>query len=231
MATKKTKKKVIQKTTKKVKKTSAKKTPLKTKPKSKIKNKTASKKPASKKTAVKKQVKPAKKGKQVPKRKAVKKVPPAKTKSKAAAKTRKTIKQRQRLKPSTVAVTEEERNRALKKLLISKRQEIFKEVKTEISKYIKGETRQLVDTALDDGDWSIVDLSEDISFKHLSTHRENLLKIDEALRKLDEGTYGICEDCGEEISQERLDILPFAIYCIDCQEKREKIEEMERREG
>jgi len=226
MATKKTKKKVIQKTTKKVKKTSAKKTPLKTKPKPKIKSK-----PASKKTAVKKQVKPAKKGKQAPKRKAVKKVPPAKTKSKAAAKTRKTIKQRQRLKPSTVAVTEEERNRALKKLLISKRQEIFKEVKTEISKYIKGETRQLVDTALDDGDWSIVDLSEDISFKHLSTHRENLLKIDEALRKLDEGTYGICEDCGEEVTQERLNILPFAIYCIDCQEKREKIEEMERREG
>jgi DnaK suppressor protein len=226
MATKKTKKKVIQKTTKKVKKTSAKKTPLKTKLKAKIKSK-----PASKKTAVKKQVKPAKKGKQAPKRNAVKKVPPAKTKSKAAAKTRKTIKQRQRLKPSTVAVTEEERNRALKKLLISKRQEIFKEVKTEISKYIKGETRQLVDTALDDGDWSIVDLSEDISFKHLSTHRENLLKIDEALRKLDEGTYGICEDCGEEITQERLNILPFAIYCIDCQEKREKIEEMERREG
>ncbi len=228
MATKKTKKKVIQKTTKKVKKTSAKKTPLKTKPKPKIKSKTASKKPVSKKTTVRKQVKPAKKGKQVPKRKAVKKVPPAKTKSKAAAKTRKTIKQRQRLKPSTVAVTEEERNRALKKLLISKRQEIFKEVKTEISKYIKGETRQLVDTALDDGDWSIVDLSEDISFKHLSTHRENLLEIDEALRKLDEGTYGICEDCGEEISQERLNILPFAIYCIDCQEKREKIEEMEK---
>jgi len=50
----------------------------------------------------------------------------------------------------------------------------------------------------------------------------DLLKIDEAIRKLDEGTYGICEDCGDEISEQRLKILPYAIYCIDCKEKREK---------
>ena len=96
---------------------------------------------------------------------------------------------------------------------------------------LKRANRQIVDTALDDGDWSIVDLSEDISLKHLSSHHEDLQKIDEALRKLNEGTYGICEDCGEEISEKRLSILPYAIYCIDCKEKREKIEEMERKEG
>lgn len=133
-------------------------------------------------------------------------------------------------KPSS-AKAEELRKEALRKLLLSKREEIVKEVKREISKYIKGETRQLVDTALDDGDWSVVDLSEDISFKHMSTHRETLLKIDEALRKLAEGTYGICEDCGEEISEERLKILPFAIYCTDCQEQKEKLEELEKSEG
>jgi DnaK suppressor protein len=127
--------------------------------------------------------------------------------------------------------SEEERIAKLRKTLLQKRAEIVKEVRSEISKYIKGETRQLVDTALDDGDWATVDLSEDIRLKHLSTHRENLLKIDESLRKLKEGTYGMCEDCGEEISGERLKILPFAIYCIDCQEKRERFEEMERKEG
>lgn len=126
---------------------------------------------------------------------------------------------------------EEQRMLALRKSLIRRREEIIKEVKNEISKYIKGENRQLVDTALDDGDWSVVDLSEDISFKHMSTHRENLLKIDEALRKLSEGTYGICEDCGEKIGERRLTILPFAIYCTDCQEHREQLEEMEKREG
>jgi DnaK suppressor protein len=120
----------------------------------------------------------------------------------------------------------EERKATLRKLLINKREEIIKEAKEEISKYIKGETRQLVDTALDDGDWSIIDLSEDINLRQLSAHRQTLLKIDEALRKLDEGTYGMCEDCGEEISEERLKILPFAIYCIDCQEKREELEKI-----
>lgn len=127
--------------------------------------------------------------------------------------------------------SEEERNAALRRLLINRREEIVKEAKAEISKYIKGEKRQLVETALDDGDWSVIDLAEDISLKQLSAHRENLLKIDEALRKLKEGTYGKCEDCGEEISDKRLKVIPFAIYCIDCKEKREQLEELERKEG
>jgi DnaK suppressor protein len=132
------------------------------------------------------------------------------------------------LKRSATKTSEEERKATLRRALINRREEIVKEAKVEISKYIRGDTKQLVDTALDDGDWSIIDLSEDISLKQLSTHRETLLKIDEALRKLNEGTYGKCEDCGEEISEERLRVLPFAIYCRDCQEKREQIEEMER---
>ncbi|MDQ7787286.1 MAG: TraR/DksA C4-type zinc finger protein [Thermodesulfovibrionales bacterium] len=127
--------------------------------------------------------------------------------------------------------SEEERNEILRRTLLRKREEILKEARDEISKYIKGETRQLVDTALDDGDWSVVDLSEDISLRQLGIHRENLQKTDEALRKFREGTYGICEDCGDEINEERLKILPFAIYCIDCQERRERFQEMERREG
>jgi DnaK suppressor protein len=127
--------------------------------------------------------------------------------------------------------SEDERRARLRKLLLDKRREILKEIKIDTSKYIKGENRQLVDTALDDGDWSVVDLSEDISLRHLSSHREDLQRIDEAIRKIDEGTYGLCEDCGEEISEERLKILLYAIYCIDCKERREQIEEMERRAG
>jgi len=117
---------------------------------------------------------------------------------------------------------------ALRRLLIEQRENIVKEAQAEIARYIKGENRQLVETALDDGDWSVIDLSEDISFRKLGTHRETLLKIDEALRKIDENTYDICEDCGEKINSERLKILPFAIFCRDCQEKREELEAVER---
>lgn len=156
---------------------------------------------------------------------------PLKTKPKTTEKKKLSAKTSVSKKQSEKSESEEERNAALRRLLINRREEIVKEAKTEISKYIKGEKRQLVETALDDGDWSVIDLSEDISLKQLSTHRENLLKIDEALRKLKEGTYGKCEDCGEEISEKRLKVIPFAIYCIDCKEKREQIEEMEKKEG
>ena len=130
-------------------------------------------------------------------------------------------------KPVKVKQSPEGKKEALRKLLIQTREQFVKEAKIEISKYIRGETRQLVDTALDDGDWSIVDLSEDVSLRKLSTHRETLVKIDESLRKLDEGTYGICESCGEEISEQRLKVMPSAIHCKDCQERIEQLEAIE----
>ena len=118
----------------------------------------------------------------------------------------------------------------LRKNLLEHRKKIIREAKEEIAKFIKGETKQLVDTAVDDGDWSMVDLSEDINLRKLSTHKETLNKIDEALRKLNEGSFGICEDCGAVISEVRLRIIPFAVYWIDCMESRERMEEFEKGE-
>lgn len=122
--------------------------------------------------------------------------------------------------------TEEERKGRLKKLLIEKRNEILREAKEEIANFIRGDTKHLVETALDDGDWAVVDVNEDLNLKKLSFHKKTLNKIDEALRKLNEGTYGICEDCGNEINEERLKAIIFAIYCVDCMEKREFLEEL-----
>jgi DnaK suppressor protein len=223
MAEKKTSKLKTKKLTKKAVKKPARKAPPKAKPKPVQKSKTVSRKPAAQKP-VKKKIAAKKKGKPVAQRKT------GSLKQQAAKKT--AAKKIMKLSPKSAGkISEEERVAALRRSLVQKREELLREVKNEISKYIKGETRQLVDTALDDGDWSVVDLSEDISFKHMSTHRETLLKIDEALRKLREGTYGICEDCGEEISEPRLKILPFAIFCTDCQERREQLEGLEKREG
>ena len=69
---------------------------------------------------------------------------------------------------------------------------------------MSGDNNQLVDTALDEGDWAVVDISEDLNLKRLWAHRKALHDIDESLRKIKEGTYGICEECGEEISEKRL---------------------------
>lgn len=167
-------------------------------------------KPEQKKTAKKKASKPS-----------------AKTKKPRAARGA-ASKKAEVKRPAEKKETANERAEAVRKLLIQKREQIIKEAKIEISKYIKGETRQLVDTALDDGDWSVVDLSEDVSLGQLGIHREVMVKIDAALGKLQEGTYGICEDCGGKISEERLQVLPFAIYCKDCQEKIEQLEAIEK---
>jgi DnaK suppressor protein len=81
---------------------------------------------------------------------------------------------------------------------------------------------------LDQGESSEVDIQEDIEFALLQMKSETLSKVTEALRRLDQGTYGNCFECGEEISEARLRALPFAARCKDCEEARETAEQRER---
>jgi DnaK suppressor protein len=224
------------------KKTAPKKKTVKTvKParKVRVQKKVQKKKQTEKKTLRKKPkkiLKPAKKSvqKKVKRpasktRPKVKKTEPKKKRASGAVKTRaKKVSQRPARKSSAAkAVHESQRRETLRRQLIQKREEIVREAKSEIAKYISGEANQLVETALDEGDWSVIDVSADINLRRLGTHRQRLLGIDEALMKLREGTYGVCEECGAEISAERLKVMPFAIFCRDCQEKREQLEKVE----
>ncbi len=52
--------------------------------------------------------------------------------------------------------------------------------------------------------------------------RERLFALDEAIKRVDEGTYGKCDSCEGYISRQRLKAMPQAKYCIECQEKEEK---------
>jgi len=54
------------------------------------------------------------------------------------------------------------------------------------------------------------------------TERRMLRQVDQALNKIREDTYGLCEACGETISEKRLEALPFARLCIACQEEEER---------
>ena len=49
--------------------------------------------------------------------------------------------------------------------------------------------------------------------------RSNLRDVERAVAKMDTGTYGTCERCGNPISPERLEALPWAVLCIDCKQK------------
>ncbi len=59
--------------------------------------------------------------------------------------------------------------------------------------------------------------------------KEKLHAISEALEKVKEDTYGICEECGEKIGPARLTVMPLARYCVSCQEKLEKDMSLQRK--
>ncbi len=55
-----------------------------------------------------------------------------------------------------------------------------------------------------------------------NTEREQLLLIDDALKRIDKKELGICQRCGKDIIKKRLDAVPWTPYCIDCQEIEEE---------
>lgn len=68
---------------------------------------------------------------------------------------------------------------------------------------------------------SVSDIQEDIEIALMQMKAETLSRVNEAISRLEEGTYGFCYECGDEISQPRLRALPFALRCKDCEEERE----------
>src|SRR5438094_5724087 len=72
------------------------------------------------------------------------------------------------------------------------------------------------------------DIQDDLEFALVQMKSETLNKINDALARLEQGDYGYCFDCGEEIAEKRLRALPFAVRCKDCEEARENAEQRER---
>ena len=69
----------------------------------------------------------------------------------------------------------------------------------------------------DDNAKEVETYERDLSLEH--TLEKQLFEIEDALKRIVEGTYGICEDCHIEIPEERLRALPSARYCLDCSKK------------
>jgi len=114
----------------------------------------------------------------------------------------------------------------LKKMLDNRRRELMAEVQGRM-RDVRTEGNKERD-AMDQGESSEVDIHEDIELALIQMKSETLNKIEAARRRLDEGTYGDCFECGDEISEARLRALPFAVRCKDCEEARETAELRER---
>jgi DnaK suppressor protein len=116
----------------------------------------------------------------------------------------------------------------LKRMLEERRREILNEVQGRIRDQREADAWGKVHEVLDAGESSEADIQEDIEFALIQMKAETLTKINDALGRLDEGTYGFCSDCGGEISEKRLRALPFAVRCKDCEESREVATEREK---
>ena len=82
------------------------------------------------------------------------------------------------------------------------------------------------DSIKDLGDQANTAYTREFFFELGNGDRRLLRDVVAALQKLDDGSFGNCERCGEAISEKRLDALPFARYCIDCQRLVEEEERM-----
>ena len=112
----------------------------------------------------------------------------------------------------------------LKRTLAERRRETSREIQDKLREVRADAERKETSEELDAGGISEADTQPDIAFALLQMKAETLGQINQALSRLDEGAYGYCLECGEEIPERRLRALLFAIRCKDCEEAMEVAE-------
>jgi DnaK suppressor protein len=106
----------------------------------------------------------------------------------------------------------------LRETLLARRQELLKLYRNDV---------RVGQESGDEGTEDVVDRANnayrrELMFSLSDNERTQLLQVDEALRRIDAETFGICGNCGREIAPLRLKAIPWARYCVDCQELAEK---------
>lgn len=113
-----------------------------------------------------------------------------------------------------------------KKIVLKRKEEILDDFRhisddtlrksqKEASGDISGYTYHMADVATDNYD-------REFSLGLASNERKSLYELDDALKRIEEGSFGICDDCKGMITKIRLKAVPSARLCIKCQQKREK---------
>jgi len=117
----------------------------------------------------------------------------------------------------------------LKQMLTERRREIQAEVQGKMRGVREeGTWGGKLNEVLDAVESAEADIQEDLEFALVQMKSETLNKINDALGRLEQGTYGNCFECGDEIGEKRLRALPFAVRCKDCEEARENAEQRQR---
>jgi len=94
------------------------------------------------------------------------------------------------------------------------------ELLSEATKTVSGMTAY-EETFADPADRATLESDRNFTLRIRDRERKLIAKIKEALERIENGTYGICETCGEEISEARLKARPVTTLCIDCKTRQE----------
>jgi len=115
----------------------------------------------------------------------------------------------------TIAAT---RTADLRRMLNERQRQLQDDVQSRIRDGRSGRPKEVSD----DLEHSDIAIQRDLELALLQMKSETLTRVQEALVRLDAGDYGFCRECQEEISERRLEALPFAVRCQACEEKREQ---------
>lgn len=122
------------------------------------------------------------------------------------------------------------RREVLQRMLLGKRQEIMREIEGNLGQSLTEDQQRRLESARDVGDQALMDLDRELGISLMEMRNRKRQAIDEALTRLSEGTYGICAECGIEVSEKRLEAVPFAKLCVQCQSRQELLEKIEKEE-
>jgi len=109
-----------------------------------------------------------------------------------------------------------------RKLLLEEKQRLLNQSKDSL----RNEITLSQDDLPDETDLAASEINQNLIFKLRDRERQLLSKIDEALGRMDDGTFGLCEDCEEPIEPKRLDVRPVSTLCIACKERQEHREKI-----
>jgi DnaK suppressor protein len=130
------------------------------------------------------------------------------------------------VKRTRTAVAKARRLDELRTVLESRRAELAQEVQGSIRGVRSDGTGDR--DGLDAAESSEADSQDDLGFALIQLKAETLKNIDIALRRIEQGDYGDCFECGNEIAEARLRALPFAVRCRNCEALREASDRRER---
>jgi DnaK suppressor protein len=92
----------------------------------------------------------------------------------------------------------------------------------EIAKTRSAEEETTEESTQDIADKAVSSYTREFLYSLTDGERGTLLQIDEAIGRVDDATYGLCANCGQSMAEKRLTAVPWAPYCVDCQELAEK---------